>query len=343
MTNEMTNEYEIYLKTDIPVLLWGPPGVGKTASILNLAQKNNVHCEVIIGSIMDPTDLGHPIVSGGCITLSPPPWARRIRTALDNGQEAWLFIDELTCAPPSIQAALLRVVNERAVGDMSIAGVKIIGAANPSEHAADGIELSSAMSNRWAHVNWTLSSDDWIAGEVSGWGSPDSALSYARGLITSWIGTSPKSLLDPPTDGQENVMGWPSPRSWSNVIRAISGFENIETKQLKKIVSALCGHAAAVEIAAWHADNDIPSAEDLLCGRVKLPERGDLAYLSLQACLSYSINTGTMDPYWKLLKTARKDLAISQAMTAISAAESAGLTIDDSEELNDISRSMKEI
>src|SRR5690606_13887615 len=113
------------------------------------------------------------------VILAPPPWARRLRAALDRGQQAVLFIDELTCMPPSVQAAFLRVGKERDVADVSLGGMAVIAAANPVEDS-QGYDLSAAMGGRWCHVRWRVDPDDWVAGELGGWGAPDAALTDAR-------------------------------------------------------------------------------------------------------------------------------------------------------------------
>ena len=56
-----------------------------------------------------------------------------------------LFLDELSTAPPAVQAALLRVVLERVVGDLTLPDeVAVVAAANPPDQAADGWDLSGA-------------------------------------------------------------------------------------------------------------------------------------------------------------------------------------------------------
>jgi MoxR-like ATPase len=120
----------------VPVLLWGAPGTGKTSAIRAMAGAMDLPCETVIASIREPSDFaGLPIVVGGEVRFAPPAWARRLAEA----GRGVLFLDELSTAPPAVQAALLRVVLERAVGDLTLPDeVAVVAAANPPEQAADG-------------------------------------------------------------------------------------------------------------------------------------------------------------------------------------------------------------
>ncbi len=124
----------------VPVLLWGAPGTGKTSAIRAMAHAMDLPCETVIASIREPSDFaGLPIVVGDVVRFAPPAWARRLAEA----GHGLLFLDELSTAPPAVQAALLRVVLERAVGDLTLPDeVAVVAAANPPEQAADGWDLS---------------------------------------------------------------------------------------------------------------------------------------------------------------------------------------------------------
>ena len=84
--------------------------------------------------------------------MAPPDWAVRLaRTG-----RGLLFFDELSSAPPAVQAALLRVVLERRVGSLQLPEhVRIVAAANPPASAADGWHLSPPLANRFVHLHWT--------------------------------------------------------------------------------------------------------------------------------------------------------------------------------------------
>ena len=151
----------------VPVLLWGAPGTGKTSVIRAMADAMALPCETVIASIREPSDFaGLPIVVGGEVRFAPPAWARRLAQA----GHGLLFLDELSTAPPAVQAALLRVVLERAVGDLTLPDeVAVVAAANPPEQAADGWDLSAPLANRLCHLDWRTDPRAVADGLAGGW------------------------------------------------------------------------------------------------------------------------------------------------------------------------------
>src|SRR5205823_11964182 len=63
----------------------------------------------------------------------------------------------ISTAPPAVQAAMLRIVLERVVGDLELPpGVRVVAAANPPEQAADGWDLAPPLANRLVHLDWPV-------------------------------------------------------------------------------------------------------------------------------------------------------------------------------------------
>jgi len=225
-TNDATTEaLAVAVAVGAPVILWGAPGTGKTSVVQALAGSLGLHCEVVVASIHDPTDFaGLPVVSDGTVSFAPPIWARR----LAESGEGILFLDELTTAPPAVQAALLRVVLERSVGDLALPPeVRVVAAANPPEQAADGWDLSPPLANRFCHLDWVADPGALARGLAGGWPVPGAVVlppgadvqsAVARGVVSAFISARPHLALVVP-DTTAAGRGWPSPRSWELAAR----------------------------------------------------------------------------------------------------------------------------
>lgn len=315
------------IAADVPVLLWGPPGVGKTAALMAAARVHGAHTEVLIGSSIDPLDVGGHLVVGsdGLVRQLPPPWAHRARAVLDAGRPVWLFFDELSCAPPSVQAALLRVIQERHVAGVSLYGCRVVGAANPADTAADGGWLSPATSNRWAHVEWAINAAEWCIGALTGWGTPLSAAqAEVAASVCNWIGRSPEALLSPPKD-LNSSRAWPSPRSWSAAIMAMASLPGgLVHKQATQVMAACVGAGATSEWDAYRVGLDLPDPEAVLAGRVSLPRRGDQLYATMLAVVAAAASLhpereARLNQAVTLVTALRPDQALSPARALLAA------------------------
>ncbi len=281
----------------VPVLLWGAPGTGKTSVIRALAAAAELPCETVIASIREPSDFaGLPIVdrdgpSGPQVTFAPPAWAR---TLTDAGT-GLAFFDEISTAPPAVQAALLRVVLERTVGDLVLPDeVSIVAAANPPDQAADGWELSPPLANRFCHLDWEVDAATVASGFASGWPAPsvaavpagwESRLAVTRAWVAGFLTVRPMLALAVPDDASAAGRAWPSPRSWEMAARLQCACQAARADELvvSLLIRGSVGAGAGVEYLTWLEEADLPDPEAVLDDPESfvLPERGDRAYAAL--------------------------------------------------------------
>ena len=244
----------------IPVLLWGAPGTGKTSTIRAMAEQMGWPCETVIASIREPSDFaGLPIVVGDEVRFAPPGWARRLAEA----GHGLLFLDELSTAPPAVQAALLRVVLERVVGDLTLPDkVAVVAAANPPEQAADGWDLSAPLANRLCHLGWEVDPPAVADGLAGGWATPrvpalpdgwEAGLGVARSLAAAFLHARPALACAPPADASSAGKGWPSPRTWDMAARLLAACEAAGAggEARSALVRGAVGEGAGVEFLAW--------------------------------------------------------------------------------------------
>ncbi|MFG6195098.1 AAA family ATPase [Nonomuraea sp. JJY05] len=293
----------VAVTANLPVILWGAPGTGKTSAVTALGAAVGLPVEVVVGSIREPSDFsGLPVLRDGSTWFAPPRWAERL--AAEGA--GLLFLDELTTAPPAVQSAMLRVVLERTVGDLVLPDeVRIVAAANPPDQAADGWDLSAPLANRLIHLNWTVSADDIAEGFAGGFPVPEfdvkdtagpTEVAGARALVGAFLRVRPELVLAVPDSPDRAGRGWPSPRSWEMAARAVAAFDHMGSGEpvLAELVVGAVGEAAGFELLSWRRNLDLPDPETLLNDpQARLPERLDRLHALLGAVVAYVHSDGT--------------------------------------------------
>lgn len=328
----------------VPALLWGAPGTGKTSYILALGRALGLPVEVVIASIREPSDFaGLPVVRESGVVMEPPAWARR----LASSGKGILFLDEISTAPPAVQAALLRVVLDRVVGDLPLPpGVAVVAAANPPEQAAGGWDLSAPLANRFCHLSWGVDPREWADGMVQGWPEPpiprlpegwESGVMTSRALVAAFIRHRPHLLLQVPQSEEQAGKAWSSPRSWEMAARLLAAAQAAGAgEDVEASLAAGCvGEGPALEFLAWRRELDLPDPEDVLAdpdGFV-LPARGDQAYAVLAAVVAAAVSRLTRERWlaaWRVLARAAeqgvKDVAAAAARS-LAQAQKPGLPL----------------
>jgi MoxR-like ATPase len=302
-TTVATEALAVAITAGVPVVLWGSPGTGKTSVVRALAENLDWPLEVVIGSIREPADFaGLPVIVNGGVRMAPPAWATRLA---ERGT-GLLFLDELTTAPPAVQAAMLRVVLERVVGDLALpAGVRVVAAANPPEEAAEGWELAPALANRLVHLDWPVEAKAVANGLAVGFPAP--ALMFSgeasptlqittRAAVGAFLQVRPALVLQVPKVAALSSRGWPSPRTWEAVAVLLAACAEARAGEEARaaLVIGAVGEGAAVEFLSWLANSDLPDPEAVLAdphGFV-LPQRSDRAFAALTAVTSVALAKG---------------------------------------------------
>ena len=150
------------LPTRRPVYLWGPPGVGKSSVVKQVAQSMNLGLVDVRATLLDPVDLrGLPRLTKDSAVWCPPAF-------LPRGGDGILFLDELAQAPPLVQAACLQLVLDRRLGEYELPdGWNVVAASNRAEDRAGTHRLISPLLNRFVHVDLEVSVEDWQTWAVS--------------------------------------------------------------------------------------------------------------------------------------------------------------------------------
>lgn len=323
---------------DLPVLLWGEPGIGKTAALTQLAETLDLPLTTVIASVHEPSDFsGLPVIgvdpAADGVPMAPPDWAVRLVRA----GRGLLFLDELSTAPPAVQAALLRLVLERRIGALRLPdGVRIVAAANPRGSAADGWELSPPLANRFVHLYWTHDHDVVVRGLGGTWpratlpaldsGKFPAAVAFARRAVCELLAARPLLVHRLPGGETQRGGAWPSPRSWEMTVRlvAFATAAGVGRDVLSLLVRGAVGDGPGFELLSSMDRMDLPDPEALLAdpAAAELPDRGDLRQAVLDAVVAAvrkRPEPARWDAAWALLvravETGPPDLVVVPATT----------------------------
>jgi hypothetical protein len=225
--------------------------------------------EMVTGANLPPT----------AVYYAPPSWVRDLQTRtsglsyvnkkgervlppdfrLGYGNRSVLFLDEFSTAEETVQAALLRVVHERIVGDEELPrNTAVIAAANPPAMSPGGTTMTAPTANRFLHAWWISPSIDqwaeWLRGDgedsnvVIPRVDPEAFLNrydFIAPMVASFMQSVGRTrakgegnhlfyMPDEATFGMlqtrdavwfeanPHAYSWPSPRSWELAARALA-------------------------------------------------------------------------------------------------------------------------
>ena len=261
-----------------PVMLWGPPGVGKSQMVAQVAQDHGVAVIDIRLSQMEPSDLrGIPFRVGDHVEWAVPTM---LPNAERHGERGILFLDEITSVPPSVSAAAYQLILDRRLGAYEVpAGWVIFAAGNRQGDRGVTYTMPAPLANRFSHFELDVNLDDWVA-----W-------AYAHDIDERLIGFlrfRPELLFE--FDPAHNPVAFPSPRSWEFAHRALQKFGD-HAELLVGALQACVGPAAGIELSAFVENLDqLPDLDAILRGeQVSVPKETDLQYAVASALVARAI------------------------------------------------------
>jgi MoxR-like ATPase len=242
------------------VMIWGPPGIGKSSIVSQVASSHEMELTDLRLSQLAPTDLrGLPVADGAVSRWLPPEF-------LPNAGRGILFLDEINLAPPAIQAIAQQLILDRRVGSYSVPnGWFVWAAGNRREDRAAVFEMPAPLANRFLH--YTVE-PDFVS--FHAW----AVHSGIHEQVLAFLAFRP-SLLHKPDNKSP---AWPSCRSWEMAS---------ELHHVRLGVEAAVGEGAAGEFAAFlSVYESIPDLSAIVAGM------GALVSFPIEPSERYAVTIG---------------------------------------------------
>ena len=267
------------------VMLWGPPGVGKSQAVRQVAKEieqetgKRVAVTDVRLLLFNPIDLRGIPVANEDRTLAV--WLKPKIFQMDGSGDVVniLFLDEISAAPQSVQAAAYQITLDRVVGEHRLPdNCIVIAAGNRVTDKSVSFKMPKALANRLLHVEIEGSFDSWRNWAVKN-GINENVLGYLSYRNDRLFGF----------DAASDDLAFPTPRSWEMVSRILNDVQNNPAK-MQPLIAGLVGAGVAMEFRAWCATHkDIPSMEDVFHGRTTdVPKKTDSMYALISAMTAYA-------------------------------------------------------
>lgn len=287
--------YVAAIKSQVPFpsipapMLWGPPGVGKSDSARQIATRieeetgKKVYITDVRLNLFNPIDLRGIPVANEEKTLAV--WLKPKIFQMDTSDDVVniLFLDEISAAPQTVQAAAYQITLDRMIGEHSLPHNCIVMAAgNRTTDRSVAYRMPNALANRLRHIEVNSDFDSW-----SRWAMKNDV----HPMIIGYLAYDNSKLYY--EDGEMDMVAFPTPRSWmfvSNILNLMCKNGDVEDiKAQYSRIAGCIGTGVALEFLAYcEKHKELPMVKDIFAGkRNTYPNSMDGLYSLIVSMTSY--------------------------------------------------------
>lgn len=268
-------EYKIPAIRQRPVLLMGPPGIGKTQIMEQIARELRIG--LVVYTITHHTRqsaVGLPFIKeeefeGRTYSVTEYTMSEIIasvhRKIRDSGQrEGILFIDEINCVSETLAPTMLQFLQCKTFGNQAVPeGWLIVAAGNPPEYNKSVRDFDMVTLDR---VRYMV-----IEADFKVWKEYAKA-QHIHGAILSYLELRPRNFyrVEADVDGMQFVTA----RGWEDLSNLMEVYEEMELPVDETVIHEFLHHGEVAEDAAAYFDlyrkyQDDYGIPEILSGRVK--------------------------------------------------------------------------
>jgi hypothetical protein len=237
----------------VPIFLWGPPGIGKSSIVSQIAKDREIGFIDLRLSLLDPTDLrGIPFFNSEDHSAV---WAPASFLPDSSIKEGILFLDELNTAAPMVQASAYQLILDRKIGEYSLPdGWSIVAAGNRESDRGVVFKMAAPLANRFVHLDMEVSLDDWQTWAIQN--SIDET-------IIAFTSYRPDALFT--FDKKDDSKAFATPRTWEYVNEILAS--NPEDDLLMDLIKGAIGEELAAAFLGFkNVAKNLPDIDKILLG-----------------------------------------------------------------------------
>jgi MoxR-like ATPase len=236
-----------------PTFIWGPPGIGKSSLVRQLAHELGLALQDIRALLLDPVDIrGLPYLGpDGRSKWAAPDF-------LPSDGAGILFLDELNAAPGMVQAAFYQLVLDRKLGEYTLPDDWVVVAAgNRETDRAQTSRMPTPLRNRFVHLEFEVDMEVWSEWAIH---------ADIRPEVIAFIRFRPQllSLYD------KDAHAFASPRSWEFVSKILKSAPDPYIEH--ELFSGAVGNPAATEFSGFlRMFRELPNIDAILLNPTSEP------------------------------------------------------------------------
>jgi hypothetical protein len=244
-----------------PVFLWGPPGIGKSELVADIAAELGGHMIDLRLGQMEPTDIrGIPFYNKDSGKMD---WAEPVDLPTEELAKDYpvvvLFLDELNSAAPSVQAAAYQLILNRRVGKYVLPeNVVLVAAGNRESDKGVTYRMPTPLANRFIHQEMRVDFPSYQEWAVNNNIHKD---------VVGYLSFAKQDLYD--FDPKSASRAFATPRSWTFVSQILED-EDGDDDTIMNLIAGTVGEGLAVKFMSHRkVAGRMPKPEDILSGKEK--------------------------------------------------------------------------
>jgi hypothetical protein len=244
-----------------PLFLWGPPGIGKSELVADIAQELGGYMIDLRLGQMEPTDIrGIPFYNKDTGKMD---WAEPVDLPTEEFASQYpivvLFLDEMNSAAPSVQAAAYQLILNRRSGKYFLPdNVVMVAAGNRESDKGVTYRMPTPLANRFIHQEMKVDFPSWQEWAVNNDIHKD---------VVGYLSFAKQDLYD--FDPKSASRAFATPRSWTFVSQILED-EDTDDDTVMNLIAGTVGEGLAVKFMAHRKiAGRMPRPEDILAGKVK--------------------------------------------------------------------------